>query len=138
MAICECTNYSTAQVSWHDLAFFDAAVYESLRKTILDSREPDGVELLASLGLTFAVTLSANEGGKVHELKEGGTSVPVTPGNVYEYVKRYAELRMVEVCREALEVCLFARKWVWFTPSLPHRRCVEACTRCCPNPFWRR
>lgn len=91
-------------MSWHDLAFFDPAVYESLRKTILDSREANGAELLASLGLNFVVTLSAEEGGEVRELKEGGANIPVTPSNVYEYVKRYAELRMVEVCREPLQV----------------------------------
>ena len=93
------------QVSWHDLAFFDPGVYESLRKTILDSREPNGSELLSSLGLTFAVTLSGEEGGKQCDLREGGASIPVTPDNVYEYVKKYAELRMIEACRESLEVC---------------------------------
>lgn len=82
---------------------------------ILDSRESNGAELLASLGLTFAVTLSTEEGGEVHELKEDGTNVPVTPDNVYEYVKKYSELRMVEVCRGPLMVGLNGRgKWVWF------------------------
>lgn len=93
-------------MSWHDLAFFDPAVYESLRRTILDSREPNGAELLTSLGLTFAVTLSTEEGGQVRELKKGGSSIHVTPSNVYEYVKRYAELRMIEVCQDQLEVSL--------------------------------
>ena len=92
------------QVSWHDLAFFDPAVYESLRKMILDSREENGNELLLSLGLTFTVTLSSEEGGEVHELKENGTNLPVTPSNIYEYVKRYAEFRMIEECREPLQV----------------------------------
>ena len=93
------------QVSWHDLAFFDPSVYESLRKTILESREPNASEILSSVGLTFAITLSTEEGGKMCELKEGGASIPVTPDNVYEYVKKYAELRMIEACREPLEVC---------------------------------
>lgn len=100
------------------MAFFDPAVYESLRKTILDSREPNGAELMASLGLTFAVTLSTEEGGKLCELQEGGTNTLVTPSNVYEYVKLYAELRMVEVCRESLEVGLHGRKWVWLTTPI--------------------
>ena len=98
-----CT-YHTIQISWHDLAFFDPSVYESLRKMILDSREPNGAELLSALGLTFAVTLSAEEGGAVHELREDGANVAVTPENVYEYVKKYSELRMIDVCREPLEV----------------------------------
>ena len=94
-------------------------MYESLRKTILDSRESNGAELLSSLGLTFSVTLSAEEGGKVHELKEGGGNISVTPGNVYEYAKLYAELRMVEVCRESLEVGPCDRMWVWLNTPLP-------------------
>ncbi len=113
-------------MSWHDLAFFDAAVYESLRKMILDSREPDGAELLTSMGLTFGMTLSADEGGRVCELKEGGANMPVTPGNVYEYVKLYAELRMVEVCRDSLEV-LGAIMWVWSVLSHPSFPSGDAC-----------
>lgn len=82
---------------------------------ILDSREPNGAELLASLGLTFSVTLSADEGGAVHELKEGGTNIPVTPDNVYEYIKEYSELRMIQVCWEPLMVGPCRRgKWAWF------------------------
>ena len=103
---------SPHQISWHDLAFFDAGVYESLRKMILDSREANGAELLASLGLTFAVTLSAEEGGEVCQLKEGGANIPVTPDNVYEYVKRYSELRMIEVCREPLEVRTYIHTYI--------------------------
>ena len=39
-----------------------------------------------------------------HELVPGGASQPVTPDNVYQYVKLYAVLRMVGVCQEALMV----------------------------------
>lgn len=77
---------------------------------ILDSREDNGEELLASLGLTFVVTLSLEEGGKVCELEEGGSNVPVTPSNVYDYVKKYAELRMVKVCQEPLQVGMSERR----------------------------
>ena len=50
------------------------------------------------------VSLSGEEGGEPCELVPGGASQPVTPDNVYQYVKLYAELRMVGVCQEALVV----------------------------------
>lgn len=92
------------QIRWHDLAFFDPGVYESLRKMILDSRKPDGAECLATLGLTFAVNLRPEEGGETFELIPDGGTVCVTPSNVLEYVKKYAMLRMVKVNSEPLSV----------------------------------
>ena len=154
------------QVAWHDLAFFDPAMYESLRKLIVDSQGQGGSDRLASMGLTFQVSrgrgrggggegrregrgregregrggegeggkgggggegrgggdgaianvtvclsarlqvsLRAEEGaGDSCELVVGGASEPVTPDNVYQYVKLYAELRMVQVCQDALQV----------------------------------
>ena len=65
---------------------------------ILNSREVNGVELLASMGLSFTMQLGTEEGGKVHELVEGGAGIAVTPSNVYDYVKKYAEWRMTGVC----------------------------------------
>ena len=52
------------------------------------------------------VSLSGEEGGggEPCELVPGGASQSVTPDNVYQYVKLYAELRMVGVCQEALVV----------------------------------
>ena len=51
------------------------------------------------------MSLSGEEGGgETCELVPGGATQPVTPGNVYQYVKLYAELRMVGVCQEALLV----------------------------------
>ena len=101
-------------MSWHDLAFLDPVMYESLRQLVLDSRTSEGANHLSSLGLTFHVTLRPEEGGGSHNLLGGKGGCPVTPENVYEYVRRYAELRMVEVNREALQVC----------------QCVYARTRC--------
>ena len=49
-ACCVCV-----QVAWHDLAFFDPAMYESLRKLMVESEGEGGVERLASMGLTFQV-----------------------------------------------------------------------------------
>ena len=71
---------------------------------ILDSRNPDGAEYLSTLGLTFCVTLRPDEGGATHDLIEGAGSTPVTPDNVYEYVRKYALLRMVTVNQDPLQV----------------------------------
>jgi len=86
------------------MAFFDAEVYEGLRKMIVNSREANGKELMASVGVTFSVQMSTEEGGKIHELVEGGASIPVTPDNVFEYVKKYAEWRMTGICWSSLHV----------------------------------
>lgn len=50
------------------------------------------------------MSLRPEEGGEVYELVPGGATQAVTPDNVYQYVKLYAELRMVGVCQEALLV----------------------------------
>lgn len=50
------------------------------------------------------MTLRPEEGGEGYELLPGGATQSVTPENVYQYVKLYAELRMVRVCQEALQV----------------------------------
>ncbi len=77
---------------------------------ILNSREPNGVELLAAMGVTFSVQMNVEEGGKVHDLVEGGANIAVSPSNVYEYVKKYAEWRMTGVNWEALNVS-GCRRW---------------------------
>lgn len=38
------------------------------------------------------------------ELVSGGVNMPVTPLNVYEYVRRYAEHRMLVVAEQPLHV----------------------------------
>lgn len=117
--------FPAVQVAWHDLAFFDPAMYESLRKVIVESQGEEGREKLLNMGLTFQVSclylrevctqpsfpvlwqvsLRLEEGGgEAHELVPGGATLPVTPDNVYQYVKLYAELRMLRVCQEALLV----------------------------------
>lgn len=73
---------------------------------IIESRKPggDGEQHLASLGLTFAVTLRQEEGGETHELIPGGNSISVTTANMFDYVKQYAKLRMLKINSEPLEV----------------------------------
>ena len=106
-------------------------MYESLRKLMVESVGEEGREKMANLGLTFQVlyctllyctvpcytvpyciipyytmqvTLRPEEGGEGFELVPGGATQPVTPDNVFQYVKLYSELRMVRVCLEALQV----------------------------------
>lgn len=38
------------------------------------------------------------------ELLSGGVNIPVTPLNVYEYVRKYAEYRMLVVAEQPLHV----------------------------------
>ena len=61
------------------------------------------------------VSLSSEEGGESCELVPGGATQPVTPDNVYQYVKLYAELRMIRVCHEALLVTCLLRITDQFT-----------------------
>ena len=53
---------SSFQISWHDLAFFDPILYESLRHLIEDAKRPDATEIFSSLDLTYCVQLRAEEG----------------------------------------------------------------------------
>lgn len=40
-------------IRFHDLAFFDPVVYESLRQLVCESTKSDGVNILANLELNF-------------------------------------------------------------------------------------
>lgn len=50
-----------------------------------------------------SLDLSADEGGRNVELIPGGRSIEVNEQNVYEYVRKYAEYRMVRSQYKALE-----------------------------------
>ena len=50
-----------------------------------------------------SVDLSAEEGGRNIELVTNGRSIDVGKHNVHDYVRRYAEYRMVRSQRKALE-----------------------------------
>lgn len=91
-------------ISWHDLAFFDPVLYESLRQLILDAKtNPEAVSSLQALDLRFCVDLCAEEGGGQVELTLGGRNIEVTQSNVYEYVRRYALKRMLKSQEKALQ-----------------------------------
>ena len=119
-------------IKWHDLAFFDSQMYESFRKMIRDAEsclvnavvqakesaktEPTARirsaliatiqkvndELFKPLDLTFNIDLPKEEGGTNNDLVENGSQMQVNCSNMYEFVKRYAEFRMVK----HVELCL--------------------------------
>ena len=97
---------SSVQLGWHDLAFLDPVVYESIRQLIVDCREDeDGPKRLAAVGLTFSISLRAEEGGESYDLLPNGSSIPVTPDNILQYTQLYAEHRMITVALKPLQVC---------------------------------
>ena len=90
-------------IRFHDLAFFDPVIYESLRQLVLDT-EKSGSELqLQQLDLSFSIDLSVEEGGGNVELIQGGRDVEVNNVNIYQYVRKYAEYRMVTSQEKALK-----------------------------------
>lgn len=54
--------------------------------------------------LYFSIDLSVEEGGGTMELVSGGRDMEVTAQNVYDYVRKYAEYRMIKTQEKALEV----------------------------------
>lgn len=112
-------------VRWHDLAFFDSQMYESLRKMVQDAEKIllDAVNKAKSrslvskallegmsqadelvfkpLDLTFNIDMP--EDGSNHDLVENGSQIEVNSTNMYEFVKRYAQFRMVKHVEQCLE-----------------------------------
>ncbi|GBP22900.1 E3 ubiquitin-protein ligase hyd [Eumeta japonica] len=90
-------------VRFHDLAFFDPVVYESLRQLVVDAETGDSQSLFAALDLNFSLEMCEEEGGGCVELVPGGRDIEVTALNVYDYVRKYAQHRMVLSQEKALE-----------------------------------
>ncbi|RXG73696.1 E3 ubiquitin-protein ligase HACE1 [Armadillidium vulgare] len=91
-------------IRFHDLAFFDPIMYESLRKLVLDAENKEsGLVILQALDLNFSVDLIIEEAGGNVELVPGGRGVEVNASNVYDYVRKYAEYRMVKCQEKALQ-----------------------------------
>ena len=90
------------------MAFFDPTLYESLRKLLVDAEKADADDIFRVMDLTFSVQLRTEEGGVQVELVKNGKNVAVTPNNVYDYVRLYADQRMVVSARKVLQV-----RWVW-------------------------
>lgn len=64
-----CLNVSLSlQVNWHDFAFFDPVMYESLRQLIRHSQAGEADAVFAAMDLAFAIDLCKEEGaGQVME-----------------------------------------------------------------------
>ena len=91
-------------MGWHDLAFYDPVLYESLRQLLVDAEKEDADTIFAALELSFCIQLSKEEGGGQVELMPQGGETRVNPANVYAYVRQYAEHRMLTVAQKALSV----------------------------------
>ncbi|XP_068628932.1 E3 ubiquitin-protein ligase hyd isoform X10 [Battus philenor] len=90
-------------IRFHDLAFFDPVVYESLRQLVVDAETGDSHSLFAALDLNFGLEMCEEEGGGCVELVPGGREIEVTALNVYDYVRKYAQHRMLHSQEKALE-----------------------------------
>ena len=86
-------------VRFHDFAFFDPVAYESFRQFVVDAETKD----LSGLELTFTIDLCADEGGTSIDLIPGGKDIEVTARNIYSYVRRYAQYRMVHTQAKAMD-----------------------------------
>lgn len=91
------------KVKFHDLAFFDPAIYESFRQLLQNSQSECGEEMLSRMELYFVIDLMKEEGGGSVELLPGGREVQVNSNNVFDYVRRYTEYRLIKSQEKALE-----------------------------------
>ena len=89
-------------MNWHDLAFYDSALFESLRKLVLSAQsDPESVE---EMDLTFEIDDSTAEGAtQLRELVPGGSNMKVSRHNIYTYVRRYANYKMVTKLQPAVK-----------------------------------
>lgn len=63
------TGLCVMQVNWHDFAFFDPVMYESLRQLIRHSQASEAEAVFAAMDLAFAIDLCKEEGsGQVTSL----------------------------------------------------------------------
>ena len=103
MRACACV-FLYAQIHWHDFAFYDPVMYDSLRQLVVEAQQPTGAQHLEALQLTFQVQhgMRKGVGSTICALMVGGR--PVTPENALEYVQQYTLLRMVNWCEPMLKV----------------------------------
>ncbi|XP_074027095.1 E3 ubiquitin-protein ligase hyd isoform X3 [Leptinotarsa decemlineata] len=90
-------------IKFHDLAFFDPVVYESLRQLVVDAETKDSNSLFSALDLNFTIDLCPEEGAGTVEIMPGGKDTEVTFSNVYDYVRKYAKYRMLKVQEKAID-----------------------------------
>lgn len=59
--------------------------------------------IISNIILHFSIDLCPEEGGGSIELVPNGRDIEVTANNVYDYVRKYAEVRMIKVQEKALQ-----------------------------------
>ncbi|XP_062127292.1 E3 ubiquitin-protein ligase hyd [Drosophila sulfurigaster albostrigata] len=91
------------KIKFHDLAFFDPALYESFRQIIQNASTREGEENINRMELSFVIDLMKEEGCGNRELIPGGRDVPVSSSNIFDYVRRYTEYRLIKSQEKALE-----------------------------------
>ncbi|XP_077989768.1 E3 ubiquitin-protein ligase UBR5-like [Glandiceps talaboti] len=92
------------KVAWHDLAFFDPVTYESLRQLMYGAQKGSNPEpMFTALDMNFTVELCKEEGGGTMDLIPGGAYVQVNASNVFDYVRKYAEYRMLKVAEKPIQ-----------------------------------
>ncbi|KAM7362066.1 E3 ubiquitin-protein ligase hyd isoform 4-T4 [Cochliomyia hominivorax] len=91
------------KIKFHDLAFFDPIIYESFRQLIQNSQNEDGEEAIIRMELFFVIDLMKEEGGGSVELIPGGREIQVTSQNLFDYIRRYTEYRLIKAQEKALE-----------------------------------
>ncbi|CAI8007414.1 E3 ubiquitin-protein ligase UBR5 [Geodia barretti] len=92
-------------LAWHDLAFYNADLYEGLRRMLQDVQEEKKSE--EDFTNTYCCYFEAPLSGSVEpflvDLIPGGSKIPVTPDRVQEYVRLYATFMMYGCVRDELK-----------------------------------
>ncbi|XP_068157779.1 E3 ubiquitin-protein ligase hyd isoform X1 [Drosophila tropicalis] len=91
------------KIKFHDLAFFDPVLYESFRQIIQNAQTKEGEENINRMDMCFVIDLMKEEGCGNRELIPGGRDVGVTSSNIFEYIRRYTEYRLIKSQEKALE-----------------------------------
>lgn len=89
------------QISWHDVGFYNAELYEGLRRMLAHNEEVSMTdeEFKDIYGLTFQITMDTTN----IELRANGKNCDVTPNNSQEYVELYSKYLMIECIKDELE-----------------------------------
>jgi E3 ubiquitin-protein ligase EDD1 len=95
--------------AWHDLAFFNADLYEGLQQMMLDAKNAkSNEEFQATYCCYFEAPVSSQKLSGVSpeamfkDLIPGGSKIPVTPERVEEYVRLYSKFVMVDCVDDEL------------------------------------
>jgi len=81
-----------------------------MRSVLITSINEVNEQIFKPLDLTFNIDLPKEEDGTNHDLVENGSKIEVNAINMYEYVKQYAEFRLVthvESCLQELKSGIF-------------------------------